>query len=219
MANLSLRGHTYDARHLDKFLDSEFGDRSISPERVAYSKSTLEKGAAADEDLAHKHKRLTEHLPSHITSPSAIKPTTSFLNLGRDKQVFDHYIDLMSGPSSLQKRHSIPTQYEVNKTSIYETQREEHQSKVAEKVSGMMEARKSLFGDQTPNEGLCSAKTTRDDIKSLREKMDSYLAFKQEHKLLTKRDRLMRTAWKHGIVGVDDADSATTSIFYLEAEK
>ena len=49
--------------------------------------------------------------------------------------------------------------------------------------------------------------------------MDSYLAFKQEHKLLTKRDRLMRTAWKHGVVGVDDADSATTSIFYLEAEK
>ena len=29
----------------------------------------------------------------------------------------------------------------------------------------------------------------------------------------------MRTAWKHGVVGVDDADSATTSIFYLEAEK
>ena len=49
--------------------------------------------------------------------------------------------------------------------------------------------------------------------------MDSYLAFKQEHKLLTKRDRLMRTAWKHGVVGVDDADSAKTSVFYLEAEK
>lgn len=28
-ANVSLRGHTYDAHHLDKFLGSNFGERSI----------------------------------------------------------------------------------------------------------------------------------------------------------------------------------------------
>ena len=43
VANLSLKGHTYDARHLDKFLDSEFCEKSKSPARAAYSKSTLEK--------------------------------------------------------------------------------------------------------------------------------------------------------------------------------
>ena len=34
-ANLQLRGSTYDAKHLDKFLGSEFGDRSVNPERMA----------------------------------------------------------------------------------------------------------------------------------------------------------------------------------------
>lgn len=28
-ANVSLRGHTYDAFHLDKFLGSDFGEKSI----------------------------------------------------------------------------------------------------------------------------------------------------------------------------------------------
>lgn len=28
-ANVSLRGHTYDAKHLDKFLNSGFGEKSL----------------------------------------------------------------------------------------------------------------------------------------------------------------------------------------------
>lgn len=32
-ANLTLRGSTYDAKHLDKFLQSGFGEKSLNPER------------------------------------------------------------------------------------------------------------------------------------------------------------------------------------------
>ena len=32
-ANLSLRGSTYDARHLDKFLAGDYGDKSYNPNR------------------------------------------------------------------------------------------------------------------------------------------------------------------------------------------
>jgi predicted amidohydrolase YtcJ len=31
---------------------------------------------------------------------------------------------------------------------------------------------------------------------------------------LGKRERLLKTAWRHGITGIDDADSRNTSNFY-----
>ena len=108
MSNLKLRGNTYDARHLDRFLDSEFGERSLSPYR-AQAKSTLETDAVQ----ATNYKTLVaEKMPEYITKADAIKPTISFLNLPRDRQIFNHYVDLQGGPSSLQKRTSIPTLYE-----------------------------------------------------------------------------------------------------------
>jgi len=50
----------------------------------------------------------------------------------------------------------------------------------------------------------------------VRDKLKEYKAFKTEHMFLSKRDRLMKTAWKHGITGVDDADSKTTQCFYTD---
>jgi hypothetical protein len=43
-----------------------------------------------------------------------------------------------------------------------------------------------------------------------------YNTQKNEHKFFGKRDRIFKAGWRHGIVGVDDADSANTSIFYKE---
>jgi hypothetical protein len=41
VANLALRGTTFDAHHLDKFLGSPFGEKSFSIDRALNSKSTL----------------------------------------------------------------------------------------------------------------------------------------------------------------------------------
>ena len=48
----------------------------------------------------------------------------------------------------------------------------------------------------------------------VRDQLKNYKDFKLEHMLLGKRDRLMKTAWKHGVLGVDDADSQINSCFY-----
>lgn len=47
-------------------------------------------------------------------------------------------------------------------------------------------------------------------MKQLREQLDAYREFKTEHMLLSKRERLMKTSWRHGVVGIDDADSKST---------
>ena len=83
VANLSLRGSSFDAHHLDRFLNSPFGERSFSIE------------CAAKADVTKKREK-DEIVPSFI-----------FRNLPRDKMVFDKYVDLKDGPSSLQKRENI----------------------------------------------------------------------------------------------------------------
>ena len=40
------------------------------------------------------HRTVHSNLPSYMVSTSQIKPTTSFLTLGRDQQKFNHYVDL-----------------------------------------------------------------------------------------------------------------------------
>ena len=78
-ANLQLRGSTYDAKHLDRFLSSEFGDRSVNPERT-----TRVEGADDLEASVARNRSLHQHLPSYLINSQAIKPTTSFLNQARD---------------------------------------------------------------------------------------------------------------------------------------
>ena len=51
-------------------------------------------------------------MPNYLLSTQSIKPTYSFIGLGRDEQKLNHYVDLQDGPSSLQKRDGIPTLYE-----------------------------------------------------------------------------------------------------------
>lgn len=89
MANLNLRGATYDAKHLDKFLGSEYGDRSFNLDRS--------KGLHNENDLdasVARNRSYIAHLPDYLVNSQSIKPSVSFLNLNREKMVFNHYIDL-----------------------------------------------------------------------------------------------------------------------------
>ncbi len=40
VANLALRGNTFDARHLDNFLDSVYGDRALNVHSRKFSNKT-----------------------------------------------------------------------------------------------------------------------------------------------------------------------------------
>jgi hypothetical protein len=80
VANLSLRGATYDARHLDSFLGSDYGDKSFNPERVDRTNEPLND---LDASVA-RNRSLHAHLPSYLVNSQAIKPSTTFLNLDRE---------------------------------------------------------------------------------------------------------------------------------------
>ena len=49
------------------------------------------------------------------------------MNLPREKMKFDAYVDLKDGPSTLQKRPHIPTDFEKNPSSfLFELERNDH---------------------------------------------------------------------------------------------
>lgn len=70
---------------------SEYGDRSLNPERTA---RVLSDDPADLEASVARNRSLHAHLPSYLIDSQAIKPTTSFLNLTRDQMVFNDYVDL-----------------------------------------------------------------------------------------------------------------------------
>jgi len=104
-ANLTLRGSTYDARHLDRFLTSGFGEKSFNQERnrssinfnqlpdsQAITSGRMKNDTTATEQLhspesleqsVAMHRSAHANIPSYLVSTSQIKPTTSFLTLGR----------------------------------------------------------------------------------------------------------------------------------------
>lgn len=73
--NVSLRGATYDAKHLDSFLGSGFGEKSIQVNQANVSSSARPgPGGGGGSNLVN-------YL---ITgSSNQIKPSVSFLSLGR----------------------------------------------------------------------------------------------------------------------------------------
>ena len=56
-----------------------------------------------------QHRAAHKNVPSYVTNSQSIKPSVSFMNLKREEQVFNHYVDLKDDPSTLQKRPSVAT--------------------------------------------------------------------------------------------------------------
>lgn len=86
------------------------------------------------------------NVPSYITNSQSIKPSVSFMNLKRDEQVFNAYVDLKSSPSTLQKRPDIPTSMERSEgRSMYESERDEHLAQSKTQIGKLNSVRDKLF--------------------------------------------------------------------------
>lgn len=88
---------------MDNFLNSGYGEKSLNQERnrstmqsvndMSKLGHTMHSPESLDASVTH-HRTVHSSLPPYMVSTSQIKPTTSFLNLGRDQQKISHYIDL-----------------------------------------------------------------------------------------------------------------------------
>jgi hypothetical protein len=87
-------------------------------------------------------------------------------------------------------------------------------AKAKASIDALNHARTILSDSKVQDQALRHPTENRKEIFEAKEQLKIYKAFKNEHKQLGRRDRIMRTSWRHGVVGVDDADSSITQCFY-----
>jgi hypothetical protein len=211
-ANLQLRGSTYDATHMDKFLGSGYGEKSLgtnvastyqaSLKRAAREQthntgsfkdpamqshggpgdSIYEPGSIDDKDITMEtsmmqHRTAHSRLPNYLVSSQAIKPTISFMSLGREAQKINHFVDLQDGPSSLQKRPGVPTARESMRQELpYETERNYHLQSKAQKMDQLEKARSTLFKQdgESSIQSLTTPSQKRQELATLKQQLTEY---------------------------------------------
>lgn len=72
----------------------------------------------------------------------------------------------------------------------------------------LFETEKPMNG--SPSSSLRTPRVARQELQVLKDQFRELQDYKEQARFLGKRDRIMRSGWRHGIVGVDDADSAKT---------
>ena len=133
--------------------------------------------------------------------------------MDREHPTMHTYVDVYDGPSSLQKRDMIPTLKEKERGPLlFETEREKHVQDLKQTLPELQDANSRIWADSP---GLKSPQQRREDLQEIKTKLELYNQLKSQHKFYGKRDRLIRVGWRHGILGVEDADSTEArSVFY-----
>ena len=54
----------------------------------------------------------------------------------------------------------------------------------------------------------------RQNISDIKNSLDEYRDFKKQHMFLGRRERNIKTGWRHGITGVENADSENCSVYF-----
>lgn len=96
-ANVQLRGSTYDAKHLDKFLGSGFGDKSLQLNEHTMGGRNAQSARASPGGGGGSN--MVNFLMSG--SSSQIRPSVSFLSMSRKDYKQIKYTDEMDGPSPM----------------------------------------------------------------------------------------------------------------------
>jgi hypothetical protein len=65
-------------------------------------------------------------------------------------------------------------------------------------------------------EVLSGPKHKREEIKQIKQALDQFKDYKENHISLGKRERTIKWGWRHGITGIENSNSANISVFYEE---
>ena len=100
---------------------------------------------------------------------------------------------------------------------IYEQERNSHMNQIKENSLTLRNVKETMYQTEdgrVSNATLRTPKVARMEMQKVKEQLDQLKSFNEQQRFLGKRDRIIRTGWRHGIVGVDDADSGSPQVFY-----
>jgi len=191
LPNARLTGGTFDARHLDRFMHTEHGEKAavLIPQDV----KELKYGTNFSGD------------PQLIPIQSNIRPDPCFLTVPRymRKGVVN---EVSSKPMQLShQRVNVleKSPYKGDYQKLNELQKQFDHKKLL-----------SFVGDKS----IQSAQDRRKEIEEMKQNMKKLHEYKEAHAFANKRDRVIKGGWKNGIQGVDSVMNPNT-FFYKEQQE
>ena len=83
--------------------------------------------------------------------------------------------------------------------------------------SALNQFKTTMFSTDSQGNSAAQLRTPREarkEMETMREHIAQIKEFNEKQRFLGRRDRLLRTGWRHGILGIDDADSDSATVFY-----
>lgn len=206
---------------MDKFLQSGFGETSIvmgtdmSMPKYGGTGSIGPGGGGGS------------NLMSYMNSQSqSIRPSVSFMSMKRDEYKQTKYNDEQDGPSPLQilGNEKAFKDKNIGFKTYYEKDRESHLDSIQPNVNKLQEAKQLLYNKTsddpaTASASIISPKQRRGEIIKIRQNLDQFHNFKKTHMALGHRERNIKGGWRHGITGLENADSENISVMFKEQKE
>lgn len=195
--NSQMVGRTFDARHLEKFLQTGYG------ERTAYFAPVHDLHAVTD-----NHK-LRSSL-SALAIQSNVRPDPCFLNVPRPLRKDANHSCTLKPFELVYPKTFNPAAKEA--TNFYR-----HELREVAKLKDKYSPAKLLLNQE--DIGMKSHKERRREIEEVKNNMQNYAEFKRAKELAERRSKQVKSGWRNGVVGVDCVLNPETFFFRERQEK
>eukprot|EP00826_Nyctotherus_ovalis_P036347 TRINITY_DN3213_c0_g2_i1.p1 TRINITY_DN3213_c0_g2~~TRINITY_DN3213_c0_g2_i1.p1 ORF type:complete len:258 (+),score=71.06 TRINITY_DN3213_c0_g2_i1:55-828(+) len=189
--NSQMIGRTFDARHLEKFLQTGYG------ECTAYIAPVHDLRAVTD------NPKLRSSL-SALAIQSNVRPDPCFLNVPRPLRKDANHSCTLKPFELVYPKTFNPATKEA--TNFYK-----HELREVAKLKDKYSPAKLLLSQE--DTGMKSPKERRREIEEVKKHMQSYAEFKRAKELAERRSKQVRSGWRNGVVGVDCVLNPETFFF------
>jgi ribosomal protein S18 len=213
--NYKLQGSTFDAKHLEKIMNG-FGNiemlRSIKPKYTA-NEDIFQK-------VPYKQAKVTSSSRNDISTNGTysdnLRPSPSFLTVTRNLQKQNIYSDQYDGPSSLiltspDRKTDMIKSFKM--TNPYQEERDLFRKSLStmnfdntnsKSASHLPNIHRNSVAVPESSNLLKSSKQQYEDFLAQKQNLEEYKNFKETKNFLSKRDKIMKSGWRHGVVGVEN---------------
>ena len=191
LPNSNLTGDTFDARHLDRFLQTEHGEKGA--QFVPQDAQMLKYGGNFTNNQEMK------------PIQTNIRPDPCFLTVPRQIRKDTNY-----------GVNPKPPQFSQVKVNVLDKSPYQKEYKKIDELKGKYDPNKLNFDQEKT--GLMSHFDRRNEIEEIKKNRQNFHEFKDAHSFGSKRDRIVKSGWKNGIVGVDSVMNPNT-FFYKDQQK
>lgn len=131
------------------------------------------------------------------------------------------YVDEDNGPSPLQLNSDALKDKNHGSKIYYENERENHLNNKEQSISKLNSAKRLLYSknvspDDKTELSLVKPSQRREEVKRIRNYLDNYYSYKKNQVDLSQRERSIKHGWRHGVTGLENAESINTSIYFKD---